>query len=194
MISTESALHFAESGAASAPGELVLWRGRPGQAKTPLRTMILGGGVFFLALKELFFDLHVLFFKTFPSVERSLGASAVLAILVVFAILSDRRGRPPKLLRLTGHTGYTLTESALIVSRKNGTERFDRERFALLGDVTHFPAGRLSTTVFRMNAGGADAEPPIKLYGIQDPYRVVCLIRATLAPHTLARNIKGNEA
>lgn len=180
--------------------DFVLWRSTPltgFASRRHLRRFVLGSIIvtvfFYSVLKCAYVDLHALVFKVMPSLDQSLAVSSGLAASLgfLFLLVLLRQTRPSLLRSL--HLEYLLTRDYLEIVMQGGSQRFGRDRFASL---TMSISVHGSPADIQLEFAGAweSEQTKITLYSIQDPIRVACLIRATLAPHTLAKNIQGNLA
>lgn len=182
------------------PTGFVLWRTKPltgFASRQHLRRFIVGTALvtvlFYSVVKCAYVDLHALVFKEMPSLDHSVAVSSLLGLsLIGVPLLFTFRWRHSSLLRSL-HLEYRLTMDYLEIVTKGGSQRFERDRFATLTMSFSIQGSPADIKLEFAHAEESD-KTMIWLYSVQDPVRVACLIRSTLAPHTLAKNIQGNLA
>jgi hypothetical protein len=179
--------------------EIVLWRGKPltgfalrRHLVKGIRASIILFVIGYAVIKCGYVDVYALTFNEMPGIGQSAHASSVIAVSLAFVsfLIFLRRRRD---LRRSGHLEYALSPHSLTIVSRRGKEVFERKRFDQLSmrlNVQGSPAD-----IFIEITGAGETKPGrITLHAVQDPIRVACLIRATLAPQTLAKNIQGNLA
>ena len=166
-------------------GETLLWFGHP-TAHT-FRDVSLGCLGLAAVIKFIYLDGHMLLFGTFPSKESNIGANIFLVFL--WFVILVKLLRRPRRARRVGQSAFALTDKRLMIVRKGEIQSLDRLFFQALGNIK---VVRSKDLVFEFFASADDAGgTKVTLYGVRDPFRVACLIRCTLAHHTLTRNLEG---
>jgi hypothetical protein len=179
------------------PAGSLLWRGKPTSgfaSRRHLIRLIKGSLILFVVayavIKSGYVDIYALTFNDMPSTGQSAHSSSVIAVALAFvfflALLRRRRD-----LRRSGHLEYVLCPHSLTIVYRRGKEVFGRDRFDQLS-MRISVQGSPADILIEMTGAGETKPARVTLHAIQDPIRVACLIRATLAPHTLAKNIQGN--
>ncbi|MGA7329643.1 MAG: hypothetical protein WBX25_35475 [Rhodomicrobium sp.] len=182
------------------PAGFLLWRGRPligFASRQHVKRFAIGSFIvivcFYAVIKCAYVDIDALVFKEMPSIDESLAVSSGLGVSLSFLFLLHLlRQSSPSLLRSL-HLEYRLTRDYLEIVTKDGSQRFGCDRFAAL--TMSFSVQGSPADIRLEVAGDGEITPTkITLYSVQDPIRVAGLIRTTLAPHTLAKDIQGNLA
>ena len=168
-------------------GETLLWFGR-----LATRTNLYEVLIAFLAMAAfvtlLYLDGYVLLFGAFPSLSANRDVNSLIGVLLIFALIPSALKRSRR-LRRTGHRAYALTDRRLMIVRNGETQSLDRSFF---NTVVNVKIAWDKDLVFELpGEAKGKTDPKVTLHGVHDPQRVACLIRCTLAPHTLTYHLAG---
>jgi hypothetical protein len=176
--------------ASLAPSEQLIWAGRP-VSRIPRRMLLIAAVLVIAVFYTTYVEGHVLLFGAFPSMEQHKLIIVSLAISVVATVIAIVFWPHRAAVKGSGDQYYAVTNNRVFILRTQGIESFDEDLFRRLGSMR---VGTAGDVLIDFRGDGNASGPSATLYGVADPFRVACLIRATLAPHTLAKNIKGNLA
>jgi hypothetical protein len=170
--------------------EKVLWRSLP-NSKVPNRIILVAGTSLACLAGIASFDGYALIFRSPPPMDRIIFINYVMVVIFLgfYLRLKLRPGR--RSVSPAGQSAFTLTDRHLIIETKSGTQSWNVAQFK---DLLNIEVRQQRDIRLSFLDAGSNSSRNVTLNDVEDPFRVACLIRVTLAPQTLTKNIKGNLA